>query len=270
MVLVGVKLFAWLTSGSVAVFASLLDSLMDTAASLINLFAVDYSLKPADLDHRFGHGKAEALAGLGQATFIAGSAVFLLYQAVEQLVEPRAVANVADAIWVLGFAMVLTVGLVAFQRYVVRQTGSTAVQADSLHYLTDLATNTATLVALMLIERGWLRADGLFGIAIGLYILYSAGRVGWTAVRILMDEELPQNERQAIVACVEGTEGVVGVQRLRSWRSGQRRVVDIDVLFDGERLLSDIHGNSDLVVRRLEQTFPEVDVSIRARPADSA
>jgi ferrous-iron efflux pump FieF len=266
VVLVCVKLFAWLSSGSVAVFASLLDSLMDTAASLINLFAVDYSLKPADQDHRFGHGKAEALAGLGQSLFIGASALFLLYQATQRFIAPQPLANLTDAVWVIALALVLTAGLVLFQRYVVKQTGSTAVYADSLHYLSDLATNVATLVALVLIGQGWLRADGLFGIAIGVYILYSAGKVGWVAIRILMDEELPQHERQAIVACVEATDGVLGVQRLRSWRSGQRRVLDIDVLFDGQRLLSDIHANSELVEQRLEDMLPEVDVSIRARP----
>jgi ferrous-iron efflux pump FieF len=266
VVLVCVKFFAWLSSGSVAVFASLLDSLMDTAASLINLFAVDYSLKPADLDHRFGHGKAEALAGLGQAIFITASALFLMYQAVERFIVPQPVSNLTDALWVIGFAMLLTTLLVAFQRYVVRRTGSTAVQADSLHYLTDLVTNIATLVALVLIGQGWLRADGLFGIAIGLYILYSAGQVGWTAIRILMDEELPQQERQLIVECVEAIEGVLGVERLRSWRSGQRRVVDLDVRFDGQRRLADIHANSEQVVQRLEALLPEIDVSIRAVP----
>jgi len=265
--LVGVKLFAWLSSGSVAVFASLLDSLMDTAASLINLFAVDYSLKPADKDHRFGHGKAEALAGLGQATFIAISALFLFSQAVEQLLAPQPLSNLDDAQWVIALAVVLTAVLVSFQRYVVRRTGSTAVRADSLHYFTDLATNAATWIALVLVGQGWLRADGVFGVAIGVYILYSAARVGWSAVRILMDEELPQEERQAIIRCVGQTEGVIGVQRRRSWRSGQRRVVDLDACFDGGRELTDIHMNSELVVKRLQDMFPEVDVSIRAVPA---
>jgi len=270
VVLVGVKLFAWLASGSVAVLASLLDSLMDTAASLINLFAVDYSLKPADREHRFGHGKAEALAGLGQAVFIALSAGFLLYQAAQRFVDPQPLQNLTDALGVIVFAVVLTAALVLFQRYVIRRTGSTAVRADSLHYLTDLATNLATLVALVLIGQGWLRADSVFGIGIGLYILYSAAQVGWAAIRILMDEELPEQERQAIIACVEATDGVLGVRSLRSWRSGQRRVVDVDVVFDGQRMLHDIDANSELVVQRLEALLPEIDVSIRAVPKAAA
>jgi ferrous-iron efflux pump FieF len=138
VVLVCAKSFAWLMTGSVSVFASLLDSLMDTAASLINLFAVDYSLKPADKDHRFGHGKAEALASLGQAIFITVSAAFVLYHALQRFVTPQPMSNLGGAIWVVVFAVFVTLGLVAFQKYVVRRTGSTAVQADSLHYQTDL------------------------------------------------------------------------------------------------------------------------------------
>ena len=266
MVLVGAKTFAWLTTGSVSVFASLLDSVMDSAASLINLIAVDYSLKPADKDHRFGHGKAEALASLGQAVIIAGSAFFLFYQAFERLASPRQVTNVEDAIWVIAFAAVVTFGLVLFQRYVVKRTGSTAVAADSLHYLTDLFTNIATLVALALTQYGFVRADSVFGLAIGVYILYSAGRVGWVAIRILMDEELADHERQAILEFVNRTDGVVGVSQMRSWRSGQRRVVHLDVLFDGGRSLLDIHENSNLVIQRLLAEDPDVDVSIHPIP----
>jgi len=266
LVLVSVKFFAWITTGSVSVFASLLDSLMDTAASLINLFAVNYSLKPADEEHRFGHGKAEALAGLGQALFIALSASFLLYHAVERFVSPRQVENLGEAIWVIIFAVFVTLALVLFQRHVVRQTGSTAVQADSLHYLTDLFTNIATLAALVLMANGVLRADSLFGLGIGLYILFSAGRVGWSAVRILMDEELPRDERSAILECVRGIEGVLAVQRLRTWRSGQQRIVDIDVVFAGSRSLDDIHANAQAVTQKLAAEIPYVDVSIRPVP----
>ena len=266
VVLVGAKTFAWLMTGSVSVFASLLDSLMDSAASLINLFAVDYSLKPADKEHRFGHGKAEALASLGQAVIIAASAVFLLSQALDRFANPREVANVEEAIWVIVFAAFVTLGLVIFQKYVVKRTGSTAVAADSLHYLTDLFTNIATLAALALTQYGIIRADSAFGLVIGIYILYSAGRVGWMAIRILMDEELPETEREAILSAVKNTTGVVGVSQMRSWRSGQRRVVHLDVQFDGSRSLTDIHENSNLVLQRLLSEDPNADVSIHPIP----
>ncbi len=264
--LVVVKFFAWLVTGSVSVFASLLDSLMDIAASLINLFAVDYSLKPADADHRFGHGKAEALAGLGQASFIAVSALFLIYHAIDRFIEPQAVTHVSSAVWVIVFAVVLTFLLVSFQRFVVKRTGSTAVQADSLHYLTDLVTNIATLVALVFVANGIVRADSVFGLMIGCYILYSAVQVARGAIRILMDEELPNDERELAVDVIERTPGVLAVRRLRSWRSGQRRVLSVDVVFDGERGLTDIHQNVESIVHNLADAIPNADITIRPVP----
>ncbi|XOV82658.1 MAG: cation diffusion facilitator family transporter [bacterium] len=270
--LVLAKAFAWLMTGSVVVFASLLDSLMDTAASATNLFAVDYSLKPPDADHRFGHGKAEALAGLGQAVLITLSAAFLLNHAVHQLLQPEPVVNIATALWVIGFALVLTCALVLYQRYVVRQTQSTAIAADSVHYLSDVLTNVATLVSLLLTQLGWLHADALFGLLIGVYILVSAVRVGWASIRILMDEELPEAERQLIIDEVLAESGVLGVQRFRSWRSGQRRVVNLDVVFDGQRSLHDINVNCRAIVARLAAMESELDVSITpvAQPPLSA
>ena len=239
---------------------------MDTAASLINMFAVDYSLKPADEDHRFGHGKAEALAGLGQATFIALSAAFLLYQAGGRVVAPQPIANLSEGIWVIIFAIALTLGLVVYQRYVVRRTGSTAVAADSLHFQTDLLTNVATLVALVLSQIGFLRADSLIGLAIGLFILYSAVRVGLSAVRILMDEELPDQERASILAEVEQAAGVVRVARMRSWRSGPKRVIELDVVFDGQRALANVHADVETILQRLLEADPDADISIRPLP----
>ena len=172
-VLIVGKLAAWLATGSVTVLASLVDSLMDAVASLINLIAVRYSLQPADDDHRFGHGKAEALAGLGQATFIAGSALFLLLEAVNRLVNPAPLEAVTAGIGVMAFAVVATLVLLGIQRHVIRLTASTAIKADSLHYATDLATNLTTILALVLASLGWDGADPLFALAIAIYIFYS-------------------------------------------------------------------------------------------------
>jgi ferrous-iron efflux pump FieF len=144
-VLIIVKLAAALMTGSVSVLASLVDSMMDVAASLINLLAVHYSLQPPDRDHRFGHGKAEPLAGLAQAAFIAGSALFLILQAVNRLLHPQMIKDAAVGMAVLLFAIVATLALLAFQHYVIRRTESTAIRADALHYATDLLTNSATL-----------------------------------------------------------------------------------------------------------------------------
>ena len=146
-ILIVAKLAAWLLTGSVSVLASLVDSLMDAGASLVNLFAVRYSLMPADDEHRFGHGKAEALAGLGQATFIVGSAVFLVLHAIDRLLHPQPLAQVGVGLAVMLFAIVATLILLLVQHHVIRRTHSTAIRADALHYATDLATNSATVAS---------------------------------------------------------------------------------------------------------------------------
>lgn len=267
--LVVAKAFAWFVTGSVSIFASLLDSLMDTITSLTNMVAVNYSLKPPDSDHRFGHGKAEALAGLLQAIFIAGSAIFLLIQAGSRLLEPQVLSSVSQGIWIIGVATIVTLALVIFQRYVIAQTGSTAIRADSLHYVTDIATNLATLAALYLGQVGFIRADGLFGAAIGILVLTSAVRVGFTAVRLLMDEELPETERQSIIRCALEVPGVAGLSQLRSWRSGQRAVIQLELQFDGELTLHQVHATMDEVRRGILTIDAEADVSIEPSPSSA-
>jgi ferrous-iron efflux pump FieF len=148
------------------VLASLVDSTMDAGASLLNLFAVRWSLMPADQKHRFGHGKARALAALGQSTFIAGSAGFLGLQAVERLLNLRPLGDLGVGLAVIAVAVV-ALALLTFQRHVIRKTGSPAIRADALHYATDLATNLATLTALILSWVGWPGFDALFGLGIG-------------------------------------------------------------------------------------------------------
>jgi len=163
VVLVVAKLAAWLTTDSVSLLSTLLDSLLDAVASIVNLLAVRHALQPADSEHRFGHGKAEPLAGLAQAAFISGSALFLIVQAGQRFLHPRAVVNPEVGYIVLAFSIVLTVALVVFQKIVVRRTGSLAIGADSLHYQTDILVNASIVVSLVLSSRfGWWVADSLF------------------------------------------------------------------------------------------------------------
>ncbi len=197
-ILITGKLVAWLMTGSVSLLASLIDSMMDAAASLINLFAVRYALMPADREHRFGHGKAESLAGLAQTTFIAGSALFLILQAFDRLLHPRPLADVAVGVGIMVFAIIATLALLLVQRHVVKVTGSTAIKADALHYKTDLLTNASIIAALLLTGYGWPGSDALFALGIALYILYSAWHIGNEAFQLLMDRELPDEQRLRI------------------------------------------------------------------------
>jgi len=197
-ILIAGKLVAWAMTGSVSVLASLVDSMMDVAASLINLFAVRYALMPADHEHRFGHGKAESLAGLAQTTFIAGSAVFLILQAFDRLLHPRPLEDVGVGVGVMVFAILATLALLILQRHVIRVTGSTAIRADALHYTTDVLTNASIIIALLLSGYGWPGIDALFALGIAVYILYSAWHIGHEAFQLLMDRELPDEQRQRI------------------------------------------------------------------------
>jgi ferrous-iron efflux pump FieF len=267
VLLSGAKLIAWLLTGSVSVLASLVDSLMDAAASLINLIAVRYSLEPADAEHRFGHGKAEPLAGLAQATFVAGSAVFLVLHAVDRLMHPRALESVDVGLLVIAIATVVTVILLAIQAYVIRHTGSTAIRADSLHYRSDLLVNASILLALLLETRGWHGLDAVFGLAIAIYILHSAWRIGHQAFHLLMDHELPADLQRRVIEVARSQPGVRGIHDLRTRQSGQTRFVQLHIELDGQLPLVRAHAIADEVEGEIRRVLPGADVIIHQDPA---
>ncbi len=188
LILIATKMAAWLLTGSISILSSLIDSVMDVLASVINLFAVHHALQPPDAEHRFGHGKAEPLAGLGQSAFIAGSAVLLTIEAVRRLFEPQAVVAVEIGIAVMVFSMALSILLVAFQRYVARRTGSTVISADALHYESDVLINGSVIVSLGLTHWfGWQAADPIFAIIIAGYLLRGAWSIAQRSLDVLMD-----------------------------------------------------------------------------------
>ena len=177
-ILIVAKIGAWMMTDSVAVLSTLIDSFLDAVASVITLFAVRHALTPADSEHRFGHGKAEALAALGQAAFITGSAILLVFEAIRRFFEPREVTNEVVGIGVMVFSIVLTLALVQYQRYVVRVTRSVAITADSLHYVGDLLVNAAVIAALAATAwLGWQWVDPVLALLVAAYILISAWRI---------------------------------------------------------------------------------------------
>lgn len=264
--LIAAKLAAALLTQSVSVLASLVDSMMDVAASVINLLAVHYSLQPPDRDHRFGHGKAEPLAGLAQAAFIAGSAVFLILHAIDRLLHPQPVASAAIGIGVQGFAILLTGALVLFQRRVIRQTQSTAISADALHYVTDLLSNAAIIVAIGLSVLGWPSMDSSFAIGIALYILYSAGHIGHESIQLLMDHELPPEVHAQIKEIVRANPQVRGVHDVRTRRSGQTYFIQLHLMLDDGLPLVEAHRVGDDVEAEIKAVFPNADVLIHQDP----
>lgn len=267
LVLIVGKLIAAMITGSVSVLASLVDSMMDVAASLINLFAVRYSLQPADREHRFGHGKAEPLAGLAQAAFVAGSAMFLILQAIDRLLHPQALNSTMIGIGVLLFSMMATGVLLLFQRYVIRRTQSTAITADALHYATDLLSNGATLLALGLSMLGWPIMDPLFAIAIAFYILYSSGNICYHSIQLLLDHELPVEVHTRIRQIAQEHPQVRGVHDLRTRRSGQTYFVQLHVMLDDQLPLVIAHQIADEVEAAIKTNFPNAEVLIHEDPS---
>jgi len=268
--LIVAKLVAWSMTGSVSLLASLVDSVMDSIASLINLFAIRYALQPADEDHRFGHGKAEPLAGLAQAAFIAGSAVFLIFHAIDRLRYSHPLDQVGIGIGVMVLAIVMTAVLLLIQRYVIRKTNSTAIRADSLHYFTDLLTNMSVLLALYLSTLGWDWADPVFAIGVAIYIFYSAFQIGHEAFQQLMDRELPDDILQQIRATAMSHTEVSGIHEMRTRQSGQTRFVQLHLELHKDMLLKRAHAIADEVEAEIMAFLPDAEVIIHQDPVDDS
>ncbi|MBK5008631.1 cation diffusion facilitator family transporter [Pseudomonas sp. S60] len=265
-ILVVSKALAWWLSGSVSLLAGLTDSALDAVASFLNLLAVHYALRPADDDHRFGHGKAEALAGIAQALFIGGSAVLIGLQAVERLQAPQPLGDTAVGIAVMLLSLALTVALLALQRKVIRVTGSTAVRADSLHYRSDLLLNGSILLALLLARFGWPQLDALFGLGIAFYILWSALQIARESTAILMDKELPGDVSDDMARRVLAIDGVQGVHDLRTRMSGNQWFVQLHIELPGQLPLHQAHSLCVQASEVIRQHYPKADVIVHADP----
>lgn len=265
--LVTVKLVAWFATDSVSLLSSLIDSLLDGAASLVNLIAVRQALAPPDREHRFGHGKAEPLASLGQSAFIAGSAVLLLVQAARHLLRPSPVTNSEIGLAVMGFAVLVTFALLIYQRSVVRRTGSLAIGVDAFHYRADLVLNLAVIVSLLLTtELGYLSIDPIFGGLIGLWIIWGAWQVARKAMVHLMDEELPDEERARIRAIALKHPKVRAVHDLKTRASGPDSFIQLHIEMDGGIRLTEAHVISDEVEASIREAFPRAEIIIHQDP----
>ncbi|CAM3061418.1 cation diffusion facilitator family transporter [Pseudomonas gessardii] len=262
------KAVAWWFSGSVSMLAGLTDSLLDGVTSLLNLLAVHYALRPADDDHRYGHGKAESLAGMAQALFIAGSAVLIAFQAYQRLLHPEPVGAPWLSIAVIVLSLALTVALLTLQHRVIRETGSNAVRADSLHYRSDLLLNGSILLALVLAACGLHQVDAWFGLGIAAYILWSAIQIARESFAVLMDEELPAEVSQHMLELACSVPGVLGAHDLRTRISGNHWFVQLHLELPGELSLSVAHGISDQAADAIHQAYPRAEVLVHADPQE--
>jgi len=268
LILVAIKAGAWWVTGSVAVLGSLIDSLLDVAASSVNLLAVRKALAPRDHEHRFGHGKLEALAGLAQALIIACSALYLVYECVRRFVLPRPVENGFVGIAVIVISIVLTLLLVRFQRKVIVKSGSLAISADELHYKGDLFMNAAVIAALALSGVPRLSfTDPLIGIVVAGYIVWAAWAIMSQSYDQLMDRELPDDKRQRVKEIALTHPEVRAVHDLRTRSSGRIDFIQLHLELDPSISLVKAHEISDEVELKLLREFPRAEVIIHQDPA---
>jgi ferrous-iron efflux pump FieF len=267
-VLIVIKFAAWLATGSVAMLSSLVDSLLDVVASIVNVFAVRQAVEPADREHRFGHGKAEPLAALGQSAFLAGGALLLTFEAISRIVNPAAVSHATIGIAVMLVSILFDGALVLYQRYVVSKTASLAIGADELHFRSDLIVNAGVLGALLLDYLVDLPVlDAVIGGAIGLWIIYGSARLLRLSLTQLMDHELPDEDRARIRAIVEAGPEVAAVHDLRTRAAGPTAFIQLHLEMDGAMSLLHAHQISDVVEARLRGAYPNAEIIIHQDPA---
>ena len=260
---------AWLT-GSISVLASLLDSVMDIFSSTLNYLAVRVAARPADEDHRYGHGKAESLAGLFQALVISASGVFLIWEAIHRLREPHQTRSESIGIFSMVVAIAVSIALVVRLRRVARMTESPALSSDAAHYFVDIYINLGVLAALLISAlTGWNLADPLISMTIALYILWSAGHVAYDSINVLMDRRLPEDvdEKVAMVISRYREQGVLGFHDLRTRRSGSHKFVDLHLEVQKDKRFEEAHDLTVRVIRALEAELPRTRVQIHTDPA---
>ena len=267
LVLLVAKTWAAYQTGSTAMLGSLADTALDVMASLTTLVGVRIAAMPADTDHRFGHGKAEALVALAQVGLITISAIGIALHAADRLVNGARTEAMGDGIIVSLLAILLTLVLLRYQRHVIARTGSVAIRTDNIHYKSDLMLNSVVVVALVLEQAlGLVGADSLFGIAIALWLLWGAFRASKEAVNQLMDREWPEAERQEFLTAAVSYPELKGLHDLRTRKSGTLRFVQFHVWVPAHWTVQEAHDRLDRVEEELQLRYPGTEILIHVDP----
>ena len=265
--LIGLKLWASIETDSMAMLGSLADSGLDLVASLVVLLGVRVAAQPADWDHRFGHGKAEALASLVQVILISLSALFIAFRAIERLIQGAETGSAELGIGVSIVAMVLTVALISYQRHVVARTGSLAIGTDRLHYSSDLLLNGSVILALVLDQFvGLTGSDAVFGVLIALWLLWGAWTASSQALHQLMDREWPDELRDRFLAAAREYPELAGLHDLRTRTSGTHNFAQFHVWVPGDWTVREAHDRLDRVEEALQSRFPGTEILIHLDP----
>lgn len=264
--LIVMKLIMWLYSGSSAVLASLTDSLLDCCASFINLLALRYALAPADKDHRFGHFKAESLASLAQAAFIGGSALLLIAHGIDRIKDPQEVLYVNSAIIVSVISIFVTLSLVTFQGLVYKKTKSQAIGADRYHYLSDVGLNLGVVLSLVLSSLGYIWADGLFAVLLGVYICYGSYHIGSQAVSTLLDRSMSKDDHQRVMQAILSIKDVVSLHDLKTRQAGPQVFIQCHLVLPANITLHKAHDIASHAESAVAKLFPEAEITMHMEP----
>ena len=266
-ILIAAKAFAYYLTDSVALLSSLVDSGVDLLASLITAYGVVIALRPPDHDHRYGHGKAEALAALAQATFILVSSGLLVKEAFGRFVDPVPLQEVSTGYFVMSLAIFLTLLLLALQSYTIKRTKSLAIASDQIHYVGDVLINLAVIATFAsqdFFKMPWI--DPLFAVVIAGGMCIGAVKIGHGALNVLMDKEFPNEDRTKILALAKSVPGVYGVHDLRTRMDVGRFIIELHVEMDPNISLQDSHEIADNVSDRLLAAFHNADILIHQDP----
>lgn len=261
------KVWAVIQSDSTAMLGSLADTALDLVASVATLTGVWIAAQPADEEHRFGHGKAEALAAMFQVVLISLSAAGLAWRAVSELLAGSRVSAATGGIVVSVIAIAGTFVLLWWQRHVIRQTGSVAIKTDNVHYKSDLFLNLGVIAALVLDHYlGIAGADPVFGLAIAVWLAWGAWRASSEAIDNLMDREWPDEKREQFLATLAKHPELKGAHDLRTRTSGSHDFVQFHAMVDGDMTVAEAHRVMDELEERIEREFPGVEVLIHPDP----
>ncbi len=268
IILVILKTGGWSYTNASSMLSSLADSLFDVLMSAINFFAVRYAIKPADDDHRHGHTSIEDIAGLTQFAFICGSMLFVMAHSIQQFFQhDKIITEPEYGIGIMLVSLAMTSGLVLYQRWVYKKTGSLIIKADSLHYLSDILMNLSVIGSLFVAKIWhiqWL--DPLLAIVIAIYVIKEAWEIGQRSFNNLMDREMPDDKKEKIKQIINESPNILEFHDLKTRQSGNKIFIQMHVGLSKNLTFQQAHDAADALEKKLLAAFPGADVIIHQDP----
>ena len=266
-ILLLIKIYGWVVTDSLSILSSLLDSTLDLVMSILNMMAVIYAAKPPDHDHRFGHHSIEDIVGLVQATFIATSGLFIIYEAVQRFVNPPQINAYDTGILIMTLSLILSLVIVIYQKIILKKTKSMIVESDMMHYATDLLMNFSIIISLFLVSKtGITIIDPILATIIALYIIHSAFQIGKRAFNDLMDHELGDDQKDKIKEIVKSYGEIRGCHELKTRRSGSKVFIQMHIELDKNMTLNQAHDVADDLEKDLAKLWNQSDIIIHTDP----